>query len=110
MVTGIALILCIAFCLLYNTSKKMTGVGVLGFEKWADNHRNISQYLGLGLMTVSLLLSCWIWGLGSGTFTFFVLLMTIASLVVLLAPLRLISYATIGGSVVFFLICELVLF
>lgn len=110
MITGISLILCIAFYLLYSTSKKMAGAGVLGFEKWADDHRTTCQYLGLALMILSLVLSCWIWGLGSGIFTYFVLLMTVASLIVLLAPLRLISYATLGGAVVFFLICELVLF
>lgn len=88
----------------------MAGVGVMGFEKWIVDHHSESQYVGLALLIISLGLSIWLWGLGSGVFTFFILLMTVASLVVLLAPLRLLSYKSVGITLVFFLIYEFVLF
>jgi hypothetical protein len=110
MVTGISLLVFVAFYLLYSTSKKMAGAGVLGFEKWVIGHRSISKYTGLAFLIISLGLSIWLWGLGSGVFTFFILLMTAASLIILLAPLRLLSYKSIGMALTFFLICEIVFF
>ena len=110
MVTAISFLVFLGFYLLYSTSKKMTGVGVLGFETWVVDHCIASKYISLALLILSLGLSIWLWGVGSGVFTFFILLMTIASLIILLAPLRLLSYGSIGMALVFFLICEIVLF
>ena len=110
MVSTISFLVFIAFYLLYSTSKKMAGVGVLGFENWVADHRSLTHYSGLALLLLALGLSVWLWGLGSGVFTFFILLMTLASLIVLLAPLQLLSYRFIGGALVFFLLCETLLF
>lgn len=96
MVTLISFLTFVAFYLLYSTSKKMVAVGVLGLEKWTGEHKKIAQLTSLALMILSLGLSCYYWGLGSGTFTFFILLMTVASLVILLAPLRLLNYRFLG--------------
>ncbi|MBO0329125.1 hypothetical protein [[Muricauda] lutisoli] len=96
MVTLISLLTFIAFYLLYGTSKKMAFVGELGSEKWAGEYKKIAQLTGLALMIFSLGLSCFYWGLGSGTFSFLVLLMTVASLVILLAPLRFLNYRFLG--------------
>ncbi len=104
MATGISLLTFIAFYLLYSTSKKMSAVGNLGFEQSIGAHRKTSKYISLALMILALGLSCFVWGLGSGTFTFFILLMTIASLVILLAPLRLLNYRFLG---IFFL-CSII--
>lgn len=92
MFTGISLLTSISFYLLYSTSKKMSAIGNLGFEKSIGEHGRASKYIGLALMILSLGLSCFYWGIGAGTFTFFIILMTIASLVILLAPLRLLNY------------------
>lgn len=100
MATGISLLTFIAFYLFYGTSKKMASVGELGIEKWTGENRKIAQIAGLALMVFSLGLSCFYWGLGSGTFTFFIILMTVASLVILLAPLRLLNHRFLG---IFFL-------
>jgi hypothetical protein len=110
MVTGISLLVFVAFYLLYSTSKKMTGSGVLGFEKWVADHRSAVQYSSLALLIISLGLSIWLWGFGAGVFTFFILLMTVASLIVLLAPLQLLSYKSLVMVLILFLICEIVLF
>ncbi|MDF0716048.1 hypothetical protein PY092_07815 [Muricauda sp. 334s03] len=96
MATGISLLAFIAFYLLYCSSKKMTTMGNLGFEQPIGAHRKASKYVGLALMIFSLGLSCFYWGIGSGTFTFFIILMTVASLVILLAPLRLLNYRLLG--------------
>jgi len=96
MATGISLLTLIAFYLLYSTSKKMSAMGNLGFEHSVAEHKKASKYVGLALMIFSLGLSCFYWGLGSGTFTFFIILMTVASLVILLAPLRLLNYRFLG--------------
>ncbi|MER3317849.1 MAG: hypothetical protein RIB79_06115 [Allomuricauda sp.] len=96
MVTLISFLTFIAFYLLYGTSKKMATVGKLGTEKWTGKHKKIVQLASLALMIFSLGLSCFYWGLGSGVFTFFILLMAVASLVILLAPLRLLNYRFLG--------------
>ncbi|MEY8779175.1 hypothetical protein AB9K32_02030 [Allomuricauda sp. XS_ASV26] len=100
MATGISLLTFITFYLFYGTSKKMASIGKLGIEKWIGENRKIAQIAGLALMVFSLGLSCFYWGLGSGTFTFFIILMTVASLVILLAPLRLLNHRFLG---IFFL-------
>ena len=96
MVTLISFLTFIAFYLLYGTSKKMAAAGVLGLEKWTGEHKKSAQLASLALMILSLGLSCFHWGLGSGIFTFFILLMTVASLVILLAPLQLLNYRNLG--------------
>ncbi len=96
MVTLIVALTFMAFYLLYGTSKKMAAVGDLGLEKWSAENQKVSQWVSLVLMILSLGLSCHYWGLGSGTFTFFILLMTVASLTLLMAPLRLLNRRFLG--------------
>ncbi len=96
MVTLIVALTFMAFYLLYSTSKKMAAAGDLGLEKLCTAHKKASQWVSLVLMILSLGLSCHFWGLGSGTFTFFILLMTVASLIILLAPLRLLNHRFLG--------------
>ncbi|SDQ52372.1 hypothetical protein [Flagellimonas zhangzhouensis] len=110
MVTFISLLTFLAFYLSYGTSKKMAAVGNLGLEKWSGEHKKPSQLASLALMIFSLGLSCFFWGVGSGTFTFFILLMTVASLVILLAPLRLLNYRFLGILFICSILFETILF
>ena len=110
MATGITLFIFIGFYLLYGTSQKMAMTGSLGLEKWIGGHAKISKYSGSALLIVSLGLSCIYWGAASGTFTFFIILMTIASLVILLAPLRLLNYPFLTLIFACSFIFELLLF
>ncbi|MDC6386417.1 hypothetical protein D2V93_04930 [Flagellimonas taeanensis] len=110
MATGITLLIFIGFYLLYGTSQKMAMAGNLGLEKWIGGHARISKYSGSALLIISLGLSCLYWGAASGTFTYFVILMTIASLVVLLAPLRILNPWFLTLTLVLSIICEIVLF
>ncbi|MFD2101396.1 hypothetical protein [Flagellimonas iocasae] len=110
MVTVISLLTFIAFYLLYGTSKKMATIGGLGLEKWTGEHKKTAQYISLALMILSLGLSCFYWGLGSGTFTFSILLMTVASLVILLTPLQLLNYRFLGILFLCSIVFETLLF
>ncbi|WP_285652698.1 hypothetical protein [Allomuricauda sp. NBRC 101325] len=110
MVTFISLLTFLAFYLSYGTSKKMAAIGSLGLEKWCGEHKKPSQLASLALMILSLGLSCFYWGLGSGTFTFLILLMTVASLVILLAPLRLLNYRFLGIFLICSILIEILLF
>lgn len=110
MATGITFLTFLAFYLLYRTSQKMAAVDTLGLEKWTGTHKRASQYASLALMILSLGLSCFYWGFGSGTFTFFIVLMTVASLVILLAPLRLLNYTFLTLIFACSLIFETLLF
>lgn len=110
MATLISLLTFIAFYLLYGTSKKMVAVGELGIEKWTGENKKIAQIASMALMIFSLGLSCFYWGLGSGVFTFLILLMTVASLVILLAPLRLLNYRFLGVLFLCSILFETLLF
>ncbi|KAB5488223.1 MULTISPECIES: hypothetical protein [Flagellimonas] len=110
MSTGITLLIFIGFYLLYGTSQKMAMTGSLGLEKWIGGHAKISKYSGSALLIVSLGLSCIYWGAASGTFTYFVILMTIASLVILLAPLRILNPWFLTLTLIISIICEIALF
>lgn len=110
MVTGISFLVFIAFYLLYGTSKKMTIVDGFGFEKWIAEHTTVTSYFGLALLIISLGLSCFYWGWGSGVLVFFILLMSIASLIILLVPLRLINYASLLSALILCLFIETILF
>lgn len=110
MVTIISLLTFFAFYLLYGTSKKTVSAGNLDFERWTGANKKASQYASLALMILSLGLSCFYWGIGSGTFTYFILLMTIASLVILLAPLRLLNYRLLGILFLCAVLFEILLF
>ncbi len=109
MATLISIITFSGFYLLYTASQKMVAVDNLGFEKWIGRHINFSKYSGLALLIVSLGLSCFHWGTGSGTFTFLIMLMTIASLIVLLAPLRILNRRFLTLVFVVLFICEITL-
>jgi hypothetical protein len=88
MVTLLILLLFIAFFLLYNTSKKAELSRNSFPERWAQDHALASKIIGLLVLFIGLGLCLSHFGIGPGIFGFFVILMTIASCVVLFAPLR----------------------
>ncbi|WP_228235157.1 hypothetical protein [Allomuricauda sp. M10] len=110
MVTFISLLIFISFYLFYGTSKKMVVIHSFGMEKWIGEHASTSKFIGSALMIISLGLSCYQWGWGSGVFTFSIILMTLANLVILLAPLQLLNYRTSFIAFTLSLIFELFLF
>ncbi|WP_066225161.1 hypothetical protein [Formosa haliotis] len=95
MITIAILILVLAFYMLYTTSEKMPSDAVFGIEKHIVEHRKPSKLLAVILLIVSLIVFIIQLGKGSGTFMFFISLMTFGSLIVLLVPLKLVHFKSV---------------
>jgi len=89
MISFTILLVIIGFYLLYTTSKKMDAPRLFGFENQLLQNKAVSKIIGLLLLILSCVLTVIVFGLGAGIFLFFINLMTVASLIVLLAPLKL---------------------
>lgn len=107
MATLIVFIIFMGFFLLYNTSKKADLNRSFFLEKIAQDNPKPSKITGVLLMLIALAGSILHWGTGSGIFAFFVILMTVGSAVVLIAPLRYVNYKFISGMFLFFLMLEI---
>ncbi|SFW26267.1 hypothetical protein SAMN02927921_00806 [Sinomicrobium oceani] len=92
MTTLIIAISFLGFYALYNTSRRAVLSKSLGIERWMQAHRAQSKTAGLLLLVLGMVLSVIYYGLGAGIFAFVVILMTIGSLIVLIAPLRFVRY------------------
>jgi len=110
MVTLIALFIFIGLYLWYATTGKMAVANPLGIEKWAGVHPGFSRSSSLALWVLALGLGCGRWGIGPGALTVMVILMTLASGIVLLAPLGLLNRKTVPLVLIVSLICETLLF
>ena len=88
MITIASLIVFLAFYTLYYTSKRATLSYDLGFEKWMKSNPKPTKLLGLGLLLLAYTLWLFTQSLCCGTFMFFIQLMTIGSLIIILAPLK----------------------
>ncbi|KJD32097.1 hypothetical protein PK35_11710 [Tamlana nanhaiensis] len=95
----------LAFYVLYNTTKRVVITPHLGFEKHIQQNIKSSKIIGLMLLLIALVFNVISFGLGVGTLFFFIVLMTFGSLVILLAPLKLINTKTL----VLFFIATLIL-
>ncbi|MBP1839506.1 hypothetical protein [Formosa algae] len=92
MISFAILLVIIGFYLLYLTSEKIDVPKLFGFENYMLQHKSISKILGIALLSVSSVLTVFEFGLGAGIFLFFIYLMTFASLIVLLSPLKLFNF------------------
>ncbi|MBQ4914220.1 hypothetical protein J8L85_07220 [Maribacter sp. MMG018] len=109
----IALILSLTFLgfyLCYSTSKRQEITNTLKIESWGQQHSFLANICGSMALLASCTLSIIRYGWGSGIFTFSIILMTIASLIILLQPLKLITYKTVSVVLASCLICEFLLF
>ncbi|MFW0737535.1 MULTISPECIES: hypothetical protein [unclassified Flavobacterium] len=107
MITIASLIVFLAFYTLYYTSKRAALSYDLGFEKWMKSNPKPTKILGLGLLLLAYALWLFTQSLCCGTFMFFIQLMTIGSLIIILAPLKKISrYAILA----FFILAALLEF
>jgi hypothetical protein len=87
--TVLALIIQIlAFYLLYNASKRAQ-LRRDAFSVWLQGHASFSKIAGLMLLVIAFALFIVAEGLGVGVFIGFLALMTVGSLIVLFAPLKL---------------------
>ena len=91
MITIASLIVFLAFYTLYYTSKRATLSYDLGFEKWMKNNPKPTKITGLVLLFLAYSMWLFTQSLCCGTLMFFIQLMTIGSLIIILAPLKKIS-------------------
>ena len=78
----------LAFYLLYNASRRAQRRND-AFSVWLQNHTLFSKIIGLILLAMAFALFIVAEGLGVGVFLGFLTLMTVGSLMVLFAPLKL---------------------
>lgn len=108
MTTLIVLITFTGFYLFYNTSKKADLNRSDILEIWVQDHHQVSKYIGCLLFIVAVVLSILYFGVGSGIFSFFVILMTVGSLIVLLSPLQYVNYKTVSLVFLFSILLEII--
>lgn len=92
----------IGFYMLYSGSKRAKLVLQYDFQKWLTENPKIGKFAGLVLLFISLITSVLSLGIGSGIFSFLVILMTMASLIVLISPLR---FFNISALLVIAMVC-----
>jgi hypothetical protein len=110
MVSLLALFVFIGFYFWYAGSERVKPDGVLGVESLIRKHSYIGKTVGTAFLILSCSLSVLYLGFGAGIFTFFILLMTLGSLIILLAPLGLLNYKTLLPVLALMLFVEIILF
>ncbi|MFB9078310.1 hypothetical protein ACFFLS_16620 [Flavobacterium procerum] len=95
MITIASLIVFLAFYTLYYTSKRAVLSYDLGFEKWMKDNPKQTKRAGLALLLIAYAFWLYTKSLGCGTLMFFIQLMTIGSLIVILAPLKKINHKVV---------------
>ncbi|MCM5661418.1 DUF3325 family protein [Galbibacter mesophilus] len=94
MISLIIFLIFIGFYALYNSSKR-AALNTSKIEVWLQKNLKISKVTAILLLSISLVLSIFENGFASGTLLWFILLMTLGSLTILLAPLKIMSYKTV---------------
>lgn len=107
MISLVSLIVFLAFYVLYNTSKKAALSGNLQIERWIQQNTKSSRWLGLGILITAYSFLIAIKAIGAATLIFLIQIMTIGSLVVILAPLKIINYKLILGMLFLALFFEI---
>ncbi|UXP32343.1 hypothetical protein N6H18_18550 [Reichenbachiella agarivorans] len=109
MVTLNLILIWLSFYLFYLTSKKAQIARSLPIEKWMHNHAPIAKVIGTVLLFLSLSVSISLWGVGSGSLFFFIILMTLGSLVTIISPLRVLNYVSISAISILSFVLEIIL-
>lgn len=108
MLSIIIILVFIGFYLLYATSKRAQALPRNRVQQWVFKNNGLGKPMGLLTLIISQTLSIYSFGLGVGVFSFLVILMTVASTVVLVAPLR--FFSNLSLAFIFFIILALELF
>lgn len=98
------------FYCLYASSNRTEFQGLLRFERPLKQQKAAARAFGSALLLISLALTISSEGVGAGIFSFMVLLMTLGSLIILLAPLQWLSYRTLLPAFSLIVLFELFLF
>ena len=97
MIAFISLNIFLGFYVLYNTSKKATLASNLQIERWIQQNPKPSRLLGLAMLALAYGFLISLKAIGVSSLIYFIQLMTIGSLIVILAPLRIINYKFVLG-------------
>lgn len=97
MISIVSLLVFFAFYALYNTSQKACLSNTLSVEKWLQNNPKPSKILGLGLFALGFSILLFEKAIGSSALIFIILIMSIGSLTVIIAPLKIISNKLLFG-------------
>ncbi|MEP2026017.1 MAG: hypothetical protein ABJH98_11630 [Reichenbachiella sp.] len=106
MATLTFLLVLVGFFFFYHTSERVELVRSLPVENWIYGHRQEAKWIGSLLWIGAVSLAMVIWGIASGLLFFSILVMTFASLVVILRPLQVISYKLVIGVLFFSILLE----
>ena len=97
----------LGFYMFYNTSQRAKLNRTNGLEIWVQDHHQPAKYTGGFLFLVALILCILHVGVGSGIFSFLVMLMTVGSLIILLSPLQYINFRTVSGVFLLSILLEI---
>ncbi|WP_289664386.1 hypothetical protein [Flavobacterium panacagri] len=106
MITIASLFVFLAFYTLYYTSKRAVLSYDLGFEKWMQKNPKPTKIIGLTLLLTAYIMWLFTQSLGCGTLLFFVQLMTIGSLIIILAPLKRVNSKALLALLLFVALLE----
>ncbi|MAM18363.1 MAG: DUF3325 family protein [Bacteroidota bacterium] len=107
---SVAFLLCfLGFYCWYLSSKRVKQSGSK-FQKWMNNRPNFTKVTGSIFLIISCMLLVKSSGVGAGIFLFFIVLMSLASLTILLVPLRIFRYPLILATFLILLFTEIFLF
>ncbi|WP_036152380.1 hypothetical protein [Maribacter forsetii] len=110
MITIILILSFTGFYLGYATTKRQKVPVHLYIENWCQQKSKAANSLGYVLLLFACSLTIYQFGWGSGIFTFTIILMTIASLIILLQPLHLMTYKTLSPTFVLIFLMEFLFF
>ncbi|AWK03864.1 hypothetical protein HYN56_06330 [Flavobacterium crocinum] len=106
MITIASLFVFLAFYTLYYTSKRAVLSYDLGFEKWMQKNPKQTKIIGLTLLLTAYIMWLFTQSLGCGTLMFFIQLMTVGSLIIVLAPLKKINHKALLALLIIIAILE----
>ncbi|MTI27380.1 hypothetical protein [Fulvivirga kasyanovii] len=109
MVTLSTLVTFLGFWCCYQTSQRAELKAATGVVQWLRQHRVKTQRIGIAGMVAGLVLSMVTFGVGSGIFAYLMILTVVSSLVIILAPLGLMTRRNIALALVICSILEIAL-
>ncbi|WP_417444691.1 DUF3325 family protein [Joostella sp.] len=105
MIALASILIFIGFYCLYSGSKKAT-LNTSVIDNWFQKENENLKFVGPILLIAALVISVLEKGFASGIFLWFIILMTIGSLIVILSPLKILNYKTVLASFIFIVIIE----
>ena len=104
--TSLTILLCFAgFYLIYFAAGRIGAERESPLERWIYNHKAVAKTFGIVLLLHSLTAAICVYGVGAGTLLYAILLTTVASLVIVAAPLKIFSYKWVS----LLLLCSIII-